>query len=253
MAKVIILGTANSVPDENHENTHLVVVGSEQSVLIDAVSNPVVRLHQAGVDPMGLTDLVLTHFHPDHVSGVPLLLMDMWLMGRRSPLQVHGLSHTLDRIEALMDLYSWEHWPGFFPVVFHRLPEDEGAPVFENREMKMVASPVKHLIPTIGLRVDFPSRGKSLTYSCDTEPCDAVVRLAAGSDVLIHEATGASSGHSSAMQAGKIARQAQVGALVLIHYPVGLSDSSGLVQEAKQTFTGPVELARDFMVIDLSE
>ncbi len=252
MTKVIILGTANSIPDETHENTHLVIVGGEHTVLIDAVSNPVVRLRQAGVAVLDLTDLVLTHFHPDHVSGVPLLLMDMWLMGRRAPLHIYGLADTLDRMEALMDLYSWDRWPGFFPVIFHRLPEEEGALVIENQEMKILASPVKHLIPTVGLRVEIPGLGKSVAYSCDTEPCDAVVRLAAGADVLIHEATGASPGHSSPAQAGSIARQAEVGSLYLIHYPTGLPNPDVLVQEAEQIFSGPVTLARDFMVINFS-
>jgi metal-dependent hydrolase (beta-lactamase superfamily II) len=39
-----------------------------------------VRLSKAGVDFNRLTDLILTHFHPDHVSGVPMLLMNMWLI-----------------------------------------------------------------------------------------------------------------------------------------------------------------------------
>ena len=85
--------------------------------------NPVVRLKQAGINLNNLTDLFLTHFHPDHVSGVPSLLMSMWLLGRRAPLDIYGLSYTLDRIEKMMGFYEWEQWPDFFPVTFHRLPD----------------------------------------------------------------------------------------------------------------------------------
>jgi len=50
---------------------------------------------------------VVTHFHPDHVSGIPLFLMDMWLRGRKNPLQIYGLPHAIDRLENLMDAFLW--------------------------------------------------------------------------------------------------------------------------------------------------
>ena len=250
MPKLVILGTSNAIPDEKHENTHMALVGDEHMLLIDCVSNPIVRLRLAGLDIHCLTDLILTHFHPDHVSGVPLLLMDMWLLGRQSPLNIYGLAHTLDRIEALMDFYEWSQWPNFFPVHFIRLPEEEMTPVMKNGEFHVYASPVRHLVPTIGMRIEFPQTEHVMAYSCDTEPCPQVVDLAAGANVLIHEATGASLGHSSATQAGEIARQAEVGKLFLIHYRTGDFDPQPLVEEAEQTFNGPVALTHDFMEIE---
>ncbi|MEW5830729.1 MAG: MBL fold metallo-hydrolase [Chloroflexota bacterium] len=251
MAKLIILGSSNAIPSRHHENTHMVIVGERRVVLVDCVGNPIVRLEQAAVDLNSITDLVITHFHPDHVSGVPLLLMDMWLMGRRDRLNVYGLHHTLDRVEGLMNSYDWGQWPGFFPVAFHRLPASEMTPVMESAEFRIFASPVRHLIPTIGLRFEFKTSDKVLAYSCDTEPCAQVVRLAAGADVLIHESAGEARGHSSAAQAGEIARQAEVGALYLIHYPTGAFAADGnLTAEAGQRFPGPVGLATDFMKLD---
>jgi ribonuclease Z len=250
MAKLIILGSANAVPDQDHENTHMAVIGKEGTLLIDCVSNPVVRLEKAGIPLEDLSAIILTHFHPDHVSGTPLLLMNMWLLGRRKPLDIYGLSHTLDRMEGLLDFYEWKHWPNFFPVAFHRLPEEELTPVLNGSDFKVSASPVRHLIPTIGLRIDFLSSGKSMAYSCDTQPTDEVVRLAEGVDVLLHEATGATPGHSSAAQAGAIARQAEVGRLLLIHYPTRGSSSQRLVEEAGREFQGDVKLAEDFMELE---
>jgi len=250
MPKLIILGSSNAIPDENHENTHMVIVGKKRTVLIDCVSNPILRLQKAGVDFNNLTDLILTHFHPDHVSGVPLLLMNMWLMGRRNPLNIYGLHHTLDCIEGLMGFYAWSEWPDFFPVAFYRLPMQEMTPVLESKEFRIFASPVQHMVPTVGLRLEFIRSKKSLAYSCDTEPCAQVIRLAEGVDVLIHEAAGAFHGHSSAAQAGEAARQAGVGALYLIHYPTGKYASGDLVAEARQRFDGPVNLAEDFMAME---
>jgi ribonuclease Z len=250
MPKLIILGSANAIPAENQENTHLALVGRERVLLIDCVSNPLIRLRQAGVEPAMLTDLILTHFHPDHVSGVPLLLMNMWLLGRQQPLSVYGLDYTLERVEKLMDAYEWSTWPNFFPVEFKRLPERELTPVLESEEWRVYASPVCHLIPTIGLRFEFPQSEKVMAYSCDTEPCPQVVKLAQGADVLIHEAAGGSPGHSAPAQAGAIAREAGAKALYLIHYPSGDNVVQDWPAQAGETFGGPVKLAQDFMELE---
>jgi ribonuclease Z len=156
MSKVIILGSANAIPDEQHDNTHMVVVSDKRVVLIDCVSNPLARLKHARVPVEGLTDLVLTHFHPDHISGVPLLLMDLCLLGRKEPLNVYGLAYTLDRVEKMMELYNWESWPNFFEVIFHRLPEQAMQVLIDDADLRVLASLVRHLIPTIGVRIDFP-------------------------------------------------------------------------------------------------
>ena len=252
MAKLIILGSSNAVSSKDSENTHMVLVGEERTVMVDCVNNPIHRLEKAGVDFMDVTDLILTHFHPDHVSGVPLLLMDMWLRGRKSLINIYGLHYTLDRMEKLMELYSWENWPNFFPVAFHRLPANEKNRLLDCAEFKITSSPVRHLIPTIGLRFDFKANKKALAYSCDTEPCVEVVRLAEEADVLIHEASGAALGHSSAGQAGQIAAQAEVGKLFLIHYPTGEYTNGNLIAETRQHYQGEVALATDFMTLDFS-
>ncbi len=218
--------------------------------MIDCVSNPILRLRTAGVDFNEVTDLILTHFHPDHISGVPLLLMDMWLMGRTRPLSIYGLHHTIDRMQDLMGFFDWSDWPNFFPVAFHRLPEREKVLVLEGTEFRILSSPVRHVIPTIGLRLEFLKSSKVLAYSCDTEPCPQVVALAKGADILIHEAAGASTGHSSASQAAGIARDADVGALYLIHYPTWNFDAQSLIPQAEDVFSGPIELAKDFMVLE---
>jgi ribonuclease Z len=247
MPKVLILGSSNAIPDENHENSHMALIGDERLVLIDCVSNPIVRLRKAGLDVDNLTDLILTHFHPDHVSGVPLLLMDLWLLGRKRELRIYGLDYTLDRLETLMEMYGWESWPRFFPVEMNRLAEKEMNLVQENDQWRIYSSPVSHIIPNIGLRIEFPHSKKVFAYSCDTEPCSEVVHLARNSDVLIHESAGKSLGHSSAAQAGQIAKEAQAKHLYLIHYPNGNFKDDNLVSNAKESFRGPVNLAVDFM------
>lgn len=248
MAQITILGTANAVPNKDHASTHLLIDAVERVILVDCAGNPVARLDQAGIDPLSITDLILTHFHPDHVSGAPLLLMDLWLMGRKEPLNVFGLDDVIDRTHNLMEIYSWQDWDGFYPVNFYRLPGGESMPLMDTDVVKVWSSLGCHLVPSIGLRMQFT--GGTLCYSSDTEPCDAIMRLAKDVDVLIHEATGEGLGHSSPKQAAEIAQRAGVKKLVLIHYPTDV-DPDEWVHRAKNSFSGEVVLAQDFMTLSI--
>jgi len=251
MARLIVLGSAAAVSDEQHDNTHLLLEGENSLVLIDCGSNPMTKLKRFGVQEESLTDMILTHFHPDHVYGVPILLMHMWLLGRRKPLRIYGLHHCLERTEDMMVAFSWNSWPDFFPVAFHRLSERPNVHVLDNADFRITAWPVKHYIPTIGLRIEVKSSGKVIGYSCDTEPIPNVVEIGRDADILLHEAAGEGWGHSSAAQAGEIATEAGARKLVLIHYQVWDTDTSSLVPEAQATFNGPVELAEDYSVYEI--
>lgn len=247
MAKFIILGSAAAVNDANHDYTHILLVGERDSpVLIDAGSNPLGKIKDLGIDDEGVQDMILTHFHPDHVSGIPNMMMHMWLLGRRAPIRIYGLHHCINRTEEMMAGFGWRDWPDFFPVAFHRVSERNRAPVLENDDFRITAWPVKHFIPTIGLRIENKLTGNVLAYSCDTEPTPSLLDLARDADFLIHEAAGLGPGHSSARQAGEIATQVNAKSLYLIHYQVWNSDPSVLVPEAREAYEGPIVLCNDY-------
>ena len=251
MTKLIILGSSAAIPSQTHANSHMAFKGNKGVVLVDCSGTQILRLERAGIEIEEVSDIILTHFHPDHVGGVPLLLMNMWLLGRQEALRIYGLHHCLERLEDMMSSSPWDNWPGFFPVAFHRLPERERVFVLEHGELQFFSSPVRHVVPTIGLRFEFREGEKTVVYSSDTEPCESIVRLAQGADVLIHEAGGEMVGHSSARQAGSVAQEANVGRLMLIHYPTQEGDPEELLAEAQDAYDGEVVLAEDFMEIEL--
>ena len=246
MARVIILGSAAAVSDAEHDNTHFVLVGEHGAVLVDCGTNPMGKLHKLGIHDERLQDVILTHFHPDHVSGFPNMLMHMWLLGRQAPLRVYGLHHCVNRTEDMMAAFVWETWPDFFPVTFHRVMERNDAPLLENEDFHITAWPTKHFVPTFGLRIVNKQTGKVLAYSCDTEPIPGLLELGQNADMFIHEAAGQGFGHSSARQAGEIAAEARAKSLYLIHYQVWNTDPRPLVDEARAVFDGPVHLSKDY-------
>lgn len=249
MSKITFLGTASAVPSQHQHNSHFILEVDDRVVLVDSPGNPVVRLEEAGLDPQSITDIVLTHFHPDHVSGAPLLLMDLWLMGREAPLAIYGMADLIHRVERMMALFDWDTWEGFYPVNFHRLASEDRESMIDTELLKAWAYPVCHMIPAIGLRFELPEA--VVSYSADTAPCDQVVQLADNADILIHEATGSSYGHSGAAEAGEVAAKAGVRTLVLTHYTVDV-DKDVLLGKAKSAFSGDVIIAEDLMQLLIS-
>lgn len=247
MEKITILGSANAVSKSDQQNTHLLIESRSRKILVDCGDHPVSSLAKAGVEINEVTDLVLTHFHADHVGSLPLLIMDMWLEKRIEPLSIYGLEVTLDKAKSLLELFDWQNWKNMFPVNFISVRTDGDMDMIINEELTISALPVLHLIPTIGLRVVFSS-GRTIAYSCDTEPCESLDRLADHADVLLQEAAGPGKGHTSAQQAGEIAVRCGVKRLILIHYETR-SGKESLVTQAQITFRGVVDLAEDGMVV----
>ena len=254
MAKLVFLGTASALAYPGHENSFFVIEGESSAVLVDCAARALQRLQETNVDLDHLNDLIITHFHPDHVSGLPNLLMGMWLLGRKEEFTVHGNAHAIIRAQKMMELFEWDTWAGMYPVNFHEIPTKELAPVLETPDFQILASPVEHMIPTLGIRVEFLPGKKILAYSSDTNPIQETVRLAAEADILIHEAAGEADGHSTPAEAGDIAAQANVRELYLIHYSLqGENTAESLLAEAKKTFPGKVFLAEDLMAIDIAK
>ena len=247
MKRFIILGSANAVPKIGQDNTHLLIEGEEKLVLVDCGDNPVVKLTEAGSSILDITDLVLTHFHADHVGSLPVLIMGMWLEKRTSPLVIHGLKVTLEKAVQLLDLFGWKDWPNMFPVRFNTVDDNGAVNFITDGGMRISALPVLHLVPTIGLRVE-SDEGRVIAYSCDTEPCPNVIRLADGADVLLQESAGLAKGHTSPEQAGELAAAAGVRKLILVHYDNRVAESE-LLGAAREKFSGEVLPAKDLMVV----
>ncbi|MCD6345562.1 MAG: MBL fold metallo-hydrolase [Anaerolineae bacterium] len=82
---VIPLGIAAALPDAAHANSYLAVVREKRYWLVDCADSPITRLQQAGLDPLAVRGVIITHFHPDHVYGLPAYLLGLISWAKKPP------------------------------------------------------------------------------------------------------------------------------------------------------------------------
>ena len=247
------LGTSGAVPSPARDTTSLVIAADEGAVLVDCGGSPVGRLRRAGVEPLALSHVVITHIHPDHAYGLPSLVQGLLLLGRKAALSLVCRPEHVEPLRQLLAVFRlWER-PGMFPLLLTPVAVEPGARAFSLGALVFRTAPNEHgAMPNFALRVDAEDTSRSVVYSSDTAPCEAVVGLARGADVLIHEATfphrdrGRFGVHSTAREAGEIAARAGVRRLILAHIEADYHDElAALADEARKEFGGTVEIARE--------
>ncbi len=234
-----LLGTGAAISDPHRTTTMLAFSDDakpNQSVLVDCGGDALQRWTSVGGRIQDVRALILTHAHPDHISGFPLFMEKVWLSDRPGDLPVCGFEAALQQADRCMEAFSeitagWEDMPA---INAHTVPYEAGASVWTADPWHITGAPVDHGPDTMGLRVAHPKSGQVVAYSCDTAPCDAVVELGRDADLLVHEANGAGPGHSSAIEAADVARAANAKQLVLVHLPPG--DKRNTLARAREVF-----------------
>lgn len=248
MAQVILLGTGAAWSGPNRENTFMLVRGESTNVLIDCGGSPTQRLAHLGVLPSEIDHVILTHNHPDHIYGFPLLMLNAWMAGRKKPLRVYGLKSTIRSAKNMLKALDFHLLPKFMPITYHVVTPNSITTLPKMGEFDIQGAPTKHFVPTLALRITERATGESFAYSSDTSPDPMVVEIAKGTKFLMHEATmldRSGEGHSSAIEAGQEAAAAQVNELILLHVPPDVSPPKWKAA-AKENFKGKVTVANDF-------
>jgi ribonuclease BN (tRNA processing enzyme) len=204
------------------------------------------------LDPQEVDAVALSHLHPDHC----LDLCGFYVAARYSStapwprIPVLGPACTRERLVAAYAVPGphgsvTEPGPGIGAQFDHR----EWAPSQRLGPFRLDTARVEHPVEAYAIRVteDVPGGG-SLVFSGDTGPCDALVELATGADLLLAEAAfldqpGNPPGlHLSGREAAEAAEAAGVAELVLTHIPPW-HDPDEVLAQALPHFDVPVALA----------
>lgn len=111
MLTVTLLGTAATLPQPDRALSAAVFSVNGRHILLDCGEGTQLALHRQHISPMKLTLIALTHYHGDHILGLPGLLQTLDTMGRSAPLYITGPAEGHEAILAavltLADVLSY--------------------------------------------------------------------------------------------------------------------------------------------------
>ena len=264
---VLLAGTPTPTPAR--WGTAILVRSSTTTVLVDAGPGTTRRLVEAGLGPTDVDAVVFTHHHFDHTAGFPGFFLSRWDQGAGliDELTICGPAPTIGFVRRLFGRDVGAFWPDLrarmaAPAshavfvnrggVLPRLPpepevrEVEPGQPFTIGDIEFLPGLARHVQPYLDCNAYRIAAGSSsVVYTGDTEPCDEVVELSRGADVLISmcwdeedvmAANGEATGQTGTLGAARMARDAGVHDLVLTH--IGPSISAGIQQAELAAMSG---------------
>lgn len=248
-SRLILLGTAGGLtPKPNRAAPAQVIVVNDASYVIDCGNGVARQLVLAKLKLGSIRGLFLTHQHSDHNADYGNLLLLAWATDLTTRVDAFGpppLAAMTHQFLALNDYdirtrIADEGRPPLEKLIVpHELTT--GGFVLQDENVKVTAAVVEHppVTPSFAYRFDCPDR--SIVISGDTRPCESLVNLARGADVLVHEVMHLPSldrliatepnakrlrehllaSHTTTAEVGRIATAAGVKTLVLSHFVPG--------------------------------
>ena len=276
MIEITLLGTGSPIPDPNRAGPSTLVRAGGQLFLVDCGRGVLQRAAAVGVGAAGLSALLLTHLHSDHIAELGDLLITRWVTTFApdpAPLPVIGPPGTAEVVEATLKAFGHDisyriaHHADLNappPIEVH---EHTDGPVWDRDGVSIRVAPTDHrpVAPTIGFRIE--EGASSVVLAGDTVPCASLDQLAAGADALVHtvirkdilsqvpqqRVKDVCDYHSSVQEAAATAARAGVGTLVLTHYVPAIAPGQ---EEQWRTlaateFSGTIELGDDLHRVEV--
>lgn len=240
--EITFLGTSSAVHSKKRNHASIALKAFGEVFLFDCGEGTQRQMIFTNVSPMKIDSIFISHFHGDHILGLPGLLQSLSLSEREKKLTIYG-PRGLGRLENA--IYSLGYCKIDFPVEFVEI--DSGT-VMETDEYIIEAQQVQHNVPCLAYSIEEkkrpkflrekaielgipegplfgelqrgnevevdgraikpeqvlgePRKGIKITYSGDSRPCEEMIYFAKDSTLLIHEATFLSKDKANAEEHG---------------------------------------------------
>ncbi len=156
MMDITLLGSGGTMPLPDRWLTSLVVKCRGRNILIDCGEGTQIAMKEAGVSAHDIDVILLTHFHGDHVMGLPGILMSMGMNGREDPVLIVGPRGLTEVVPKLCVIAGFP-----FQVLGHELSGEEDileVPGFT--DYRIEAFKVKHSVETWGYSLVLDRAGR---------------------------------------------------------------------------------------------
>ncbi len=228
MIEITFLGTGSMQPTKTRNHSGILLSCKKENILFDCGEGIQRQMRIAGIKPTRITRLCLSHWHGDHIFGLPGLLSTMGADKPDKLLKIYGPPGTKKYFHHLFQSFIAKD------MIQHELQEIRPGKIFENDHFILEARPLRHSAPCFGYsfiekdrrRVDLAKarklgleegpllgrlqqgenitfkgkkirpedvtdlvKGKKVSYIADTVPCPGAEELARDADLLISEGT----------------------------------------------------------------
>jgi ribonuclease Z len=250
---ITFYGTSAAIPSTNRGFSCIGILDGGRSdssgrmLLLDCGDGALKNLLRFGVDVNSINEMLISHCHSDHVTGLTQVIETMGIRKKKSNLQVFGppgLKEYFGTVQKITNVASKRSFQIEITEVEPKQTVSLGDYSFETFKME-------HTVPCIGYRLSCPG-GKIVAYTGDTMLCEALKGLGEDADVFIHEATylhkdlelAKAPKHSTALQASIAAKAARAKSLVLTHISDENETPELMIKEACGEFSN-VAVAED--------
>jgi len=226
--EVTFLGTSSMVPTKDRNQSAVFIRYRNEGILVDCGEGTQRQFKQKKIPLTKITKILITHWHGDHVFGLPGVLSTLGASGYSKTLEIYGPKGTKRYFDSMLKAFVFDK-----RIEFEVKEIGEGV-FFENREFCLEAAKLEHGIITLGYSfiendirhvdakkvkklgipngplmgklqmnevvsfkgknvnpkdVTYIEKGRKITVIADTLPCKNCVKLAKDADLLICEAT----------------------------------------------------------------
>jgi len=222
------LGTSSMVPTKDRNQSGVFVSYGSEGILLDCGEGIQRQLKITGISLTKLTKILITHWHGDHVLGLPGVVQTLGSLGYTGKLRVYGPEGTAERFEFMKKAFVFEE------TIDMEVTDIDKRVFFEGSGFSLEALPLEHTTECLGFAivekdkrkiqmdsvrklglpegpllgelqegktvtwkgksivpddVSHLSKGTKLAYITDTGLCNNAIELAKDADLLICEAT----------------------------------------------------------------
>jgi len=226
--KLTFLGTGQAIPTEKRNHTAILLQYADENILVDCGEGTQRQFRKAKLNPCKLTRLLITHWHGDHILGLPGLLQTLALNAYNKTLEVYIPKGTAHFFQLIQRMFVYKD------AIKLNLNEVEPGTIFETSKFKIEAETMKHDTPCLAysfvekdkIRIDkgkmkklgikpgpllkqikqgksiklkdnvikpedltYEEKGRKITFILDTITNENAVKLAKNSDLLVCEST----------------------------------------------------------------
>ena len=201
-----LCGTGSPFPDPSRAGPCSAVMAGQRLFIVDAGEGSARNLAYMGIPAGRIEAILLTHFHSDHIDGLPPFMLQRWGTSMaQTPTPIIGPTGVEKVVEGFRAAYVLDfgyriahHSERIMPpggsggkgIPFQLPPAGQGdqVVVLEDKGLKITAFRVNHapIEPAVGYRFDY--KGRSIVISGDTVTSPSLAQAAKGADLLVHEA-----------------------------------------------------------------